>query len=1267
MKKRIICFRKPICFILIALFILPVSFYFNISAQAAEPLDWEAYAASDKYIVEITGAMYYEDNRPQDGYDSFINYHDGSMGGYYAIYRAYDAETGEEIVSQELWFKMEDVGAVLGIIPQGASYPDVYVGNKSSRNSEYISEEYGEAEAYYGYDDPNVADGGSYCRWKLHYKGGVSGFWNSLLQYDENEIYTSTENYLRDVIPDDYYTKSDGYGEIDIHTDNYSIGGSQVVGRYASFMDEGKYSQLGGKYDFHAEQFRGEYRIYRKISNVPFLLFTCAVEYWGELDKEKTDNNNLKYLSGPDDLMDTFHDLRSRIETTVVSDMANAPIKYEWQPPLWNDSYVEETPTEVEYEKEHDAEIESGEDHGVDINQDIVVGQKPSSKPSYNFDNSDDDISLPEAVGVSVIGALTAAGAAGAFGGGGPADSGGQPDKQSKETKEEKKKRYKMYVSKDFGDAIRKGALPVIVSARIKEISTEGGRSRPDLSELISVSGEGLEIGRTGMNGTYMTAEVYSTADNPATKGTVIFSFHGEGGTFNNRVVFRLVGQPYIVYPDSDLTSTDMVLKMISNDDNPYTVRFFFEDAVGEPTKLQLDGGGQFQVVTRPAENYRTYYADVTQMVSAVESTSVYTAPEKAWIGIHAEFESKDVVDGGFYVEIWPEGFSVTSRYIKNDRLMIDTVPNPDAGDLDYVIRPTAFDVRLCYREVSAGGSKPVFLTGEDLNPKFSKLYQVEQYGKTFTDNFRYSINTQFNEYGFEPKDTLPMLKDPYEVMMDISCDEGGRTYSKSLPLGFYGEKPLLPSKADWQAVYKKLKRDIEIFGVGNDPDIKAMLRNARTASASDLEYLRYWIILSGKQFYENQSREYEKIDKVMTNYIVVASSFVKIGDMAVEMAIRIKWPNADAELIAAFVNPWKNAMAEFIGQYVAKFSLIDLAEGEPEDFEFMKTLIASCEATISEVMSDEDMAAQPKTMGKVVSLYLLICFAKHYFYGEGNEKGDIFKSTVEAIKDLTMEKLKSYFQKLLEGIGDLLNKCAEYAGKYLGNTLKYIGFEKAGELAKLAYGHQARMALHNQGELSKAAYDSAKEFGKSVKEQYLNELGKTITEYSDVAYEGFKLGAEYVIVAVINHVSKGTKKENECLGLTTVDVLTELTADRADDLLKLLADVLKERYGIDISKYYHKVEAVMDISVRLDGEFLIMDFCGYTVEINIAENAEALFGICYEACFGWMEDLWKSMQSQDPNWDPRDDLSDDTTMVERMAERVKSLGSSAEIRYTDK
>ena len=309
------------------------------------------------------------------------------------------------------------------------------------------------------------------------------------------------------------------------------------------------------------------------------------------------------------------------------------------------------------------------------------------------------------------------------------------------------------------------------------------------------------------------------------------------------------------------------------------------------------------------------------------------------------------------------------------------------------------------------------------------------------------------------------------------------------------------------------------------------------------------------------------------------------------------------------------------------------------------------------------DRPVDPKVMGRIVSLYLMISFAKHYFYGTGNEKGDIFKSTVEALKDLSLTTLKSFFTTLLKYGGKQLGKLAEFAGQYLGKTLKYVGLKNADLIAKNVFELQMRMAYAKDGTVSNAAYDAAKALKEGMKGQYLDGIGKGISEYTEGT---LKWTAEYAVAGILNYLAKGTKKENECLGITTPEVLVEWTADRSEELLKLLSEVLREIFGLNIMKYYKAAGAAMDISVKLNGEFLIMSFYGYTVEINIIENAEALIGIAYEACFGWMEDLWKSMQSNDPNWDPRDDLSDDTTMVERMTEKVRNLGSSADITYKE-
>ena len=1245
-------------FLLSVILMISALFCFPVTANAEESLDWEAYIASDKYIVRIdTRDSWYPGNdlkyapnkgdlRPEEDYKHFWQgqYYE-YMGNGSVVFRAFDAGTGEEIVCQELWYKMEGVDEVINIIPAGASYPVVHIDNRDgyeNYHGEYVSDNWGEANAGYSV---RTKEGSDHCHWEIKYTGWTPGHSYSLLERDESKLYEEKSGL--------YPTKMFDDGEH--REENYAIGDSRVIGVYDSVTRDSDHS--------HYEEFNAYYEIFRKLPDVPYVLFLFEASYKGHADREY---DTEKY-KGPGELLDTFQDLRRKIEDTVVQSIATAPFIYEWQEPVWFDSAASEEVSVIISETEHHAELEAGEDTGADIGWDIVEPSKPVVKPQTSSGSGDKKTSLPKAIGVAVGGALAGAGAAGALGGGNGGSpgnsSGNSPDSSPKETADDEKKRYKMFISKDFGDAVKKGAPPVTVRARIVEISTKSGlqKPRPDLTERITVSGEGLQTGSVTMDGMWLNVQVYAEEESTAKEGTVVFIFNGEGGRFHNRIVFRLVGKPYIVFPDTPSYSDGMYLKMIANDPETYSVRFFFEDAVGEPEKLLLSGGDGFRTRVREAENVRTYYADVAE-ISGTDRTSLYTAPEREYIGIHAEFADGDIVDSGFHVEIWPEGISVNSRHVKNDRLMIDTVPNPDAGDLDYTIRPTEFEVKLAYRDSASG--KPVFLTGEDMKPRFSDLYQVERYGKTFTDNFRYTINTQFDLYAFEPQDTLPMLKDPYEAMMDIECEAGGEVYAQSMPLGFYGEKPLLPSNAEWQAVYQKLKRDVQIFGVGSDPQVRAMIREARKMSAADLEFVRYWIILCGKQYYENERREYAAIDKVMTNYIVVASALVKIGDKAVEVAIKIKWPNADAALIAAFVNPWKNAMAEFIGQYVAKFSFIDLAEGDPEDFEFFKTMISSCENTLSEVITGtDDRPVDPKVMGRIVSLYLLICFAKHYFYGEGNEKGDIFKSTVEALKDLTLTKLKAYFTDLLKKGGEYLGKIAEFAGKALGRTLKYVGLENANLIAKNVFELQLRMAYAKDGTLSNAAYDAASAMKDSMKGQYLEGIGKEIAGYTEGA---LKWTAEYVVAGILNYLAKGTKKENECLGLTTPEVLVEWTADRREELLKLLAEVLKERYGIDIMKYYMAAEAAMDISVKLDGEFLIMSFYGYTVEINIIENAEALMGIAYEACFGWMEDLWKCMQSNDPAWDPRDDLSDDTTMVERMAERVRNLGSSGDITYKD-
>ena len=151
------------------------------------------------------------------------------------------------------------------------------------------------------------------------------------------------------------------------------------------------------------------------------------------------------------------------------------------------------------------------------------------------------------------------------------------------------------------------------------------------------------------------------------------------------------------------------------------------------------------------------------------------------------------------------------------------------------------------------------------------------------------------------------MIGKPYQAKMEIAYD--GERYSEKaeLPLAFTGEQPAPPSSAEWQRAYDRLRKAVEIFGIGEDPQIRALIRahKAKDHSAAELEDIRNYIILSGKHFYEKQSREYQEIDETMTRYIVVTSAHVKAGDHAIEYLLKYYFP-VYGGTAAAFLNPLK-------------------------------------------------------------------------------------------------------------------------------------------------------------------------------------------------------------------------------------------------------------------------------------------------------------------------------------------------------------------------
>ena len=891
------------------------------------------------------------------------------------------------------------------------------------------------------------------------------------------------------------------------------------------------------------------------------------------------------------------------------------------------------------------ASEQSGEDSGTHIVSDIIE----------EFDDPD----LPGGIIIS-IGGAAAAGAAIASGGKKKKDSGDKKEKK----KEQHKSRYKMYVYKDFGDVIRKDGKPVRVGARIAEITEDGEKTRNDLTRNIEVYSENdsLDVRDTGMSGKYKYASVTADPESLKTEGTVSFRYVGEGGEFIRNVIFRLGGDVKIVFPqmkedgsawiiNANLNETDVIAGM----GGKTRLRFLLAGALEEPVNITFGNTKGFEIsAVKDKEFSYTYWAEITNRTRKIKKVAeVFADRRRQDVTIRAEFADRTHTENEFTINIWPDGISVPTEDQKDECIEMNTVPDENAiGSAK--IPPAMFNVYVCYMN----GEEAVV----EKNPgmSYTGFFDDGKYGKTFTEHFPWNVyvGAGISVYVYN---TLPVVIDPYYAYMKLLYEGEGHKEEAKLPFRMIGIKPDLPSLARKEEALRKLRRAVQIFGLGEDPDLRNMVRNAPNMSGADIEHLTYQVLLAGKKFYEAQSEEYASIDKVMTRYIVVASSLVAIGDKATEAAIKLYWPTAPADVIAAFANPFKNALAEYLGQYVARWSWVDLSEGgDIEEFAFMKTLVNSCNETLSAVLTGETPMT-PRVLGQFVSLYLMMSFAKHYFYGEGDDKGDIFKSLLAAMGDLTMTKFKQFLGDKIKKLGEkVLKPCGEYCGRLLSDQLRK-GYQSKADIAGVnVFMQYVRGSYKAHGMLTDEANAAGKAAKEALKAKYMEGAEKEIADIVDKTASA----ADIAIAQLLNFLFGGKLEDNDVLGTQTHEVTAGALIDYAPVTARLLARGFKKYFGVDVEKAYKDAKETLDISVKLDGAYLIIKAFGYCIEVNYIENFENLFGIVYDEMFGWLDSLWEARKDGKPTSDPRNDLTDDTSILDRQADRLEKLEKSVNVSY---
>ena len=984
--------------------------------------------------------------------------------------------------------------------------------------------------------------------------------------------------------------------------------------------------------------------------------------------------SGLKYTVLPeDDVVYADSLAKVKFDNKYTGVVVNAEINYRYKIVNLdnvNNAVLEDTSTAMDT---------AGEDEGTDITSDIVEGDdfvyeeesddediwSDFSSLTDDLGNPLDDLDideeeLPKAVGSGAAGAAAAAGAIGAAGAAGKATAKKKTKKKEKkeEKKEDKRSTYKMYVYKDFGDTLKRGDDAKYVYARIEETTWDKRIFNNDkLTGQISVSSptDALIVSDGGLtvNG-YKAAEVLVPKEGNKTKGTVSFQFRGEGGVYTRNVVFNIVGEkPYIIYPklsDDGVNWLDSSQPgeavFIAGKGGTEKVMFYIKDAVEEPIDIRFDGGPDFNVSYEKEAAYRCgYYAVVENCSPEIEKANGIIADSVTkTISVEAELKDGTITNSEFYVQLYPDGLSVVpnTKYFKDDIFQVITVAedNPKPGEIP--IMPSSFDVLVCYVDSGTGEAK-IFK-----NPSLSCQDPDDEgkYGNTFKENFEYWIDyTTSGGYFFYPKCTLPMFGKPYDAKMKlIYKGKNGTRFDGDLPIQFWGEIPQPPSEATRrEEELQHLRRIIREFGIDNNPNLKIMLSNIEYYSASDIRFVRSYVLLLGVQFYREESRVNIDFGNLCDKYVVVSSALVKAGDYAIQVILEVKF-GANGKIAAAFINPFKNMLCEYVGQYIG----LGAEPGTNVEVDsFWKVLTGAVRDALGEYMTGKKKP-EPEAMGYVVAAYMLYAFSNHYFHGKKEVKGDVYRSVLAATGDLSLTLFKSWLsdevEKWLKGVK--LQEFGEWCAKKLDGFFSGITQQAMKAAGDKAFEKGIRSQIEGgigwaEYALAKSSKELAQDNAKNIMEMFVYYADKT-------APDAIEKLANISLAAVCNYFLYGVLDDPEdanALGGTLEDVTVELVT-------KLLGKI-----GLtpeNVYKFYGLATGFS--SFKIDYPTMTVVWLGYAIEVDYVKNLTAIWDLFYHFTFGWLNAIFEN-PGPDPSTLPdyRDRLDENLEILDDTLNKLEN------------
>lgn len=535
------------------------------------------------------------------------------------------------------------------------------------------------------------------------------------------------------------------------------------------------------------------------------------------------------------------------------------------------------------------ADNNPGEDAGTDIISEIIEGA--------------DDPGIAERIGTAGGGALTVGGVTALL-------KGKKKKKEKEEKKKEKKKsRYRMYVSKDFGDALQKGGKAVAVRARIDEIDDNGTRHPNQLfTQKIEVSGEEIIVESASLRGNWMEAMIRADAKSENDKGTLIFKFEGSGGTFRNHITFRLVDKPQLIFPEIKEDGTWVsngktpIAYLIAGAGGETSLPFMFLDAASEPEEIKFTTPSDIDITEKREENYTIgYYAVIANRTKEAEKENdVFAEMRTETVGLEAVFAGDVVVRGEFYIDIVPAGLSVLIRGGMNplregkpgvrDKLkegFLEVISYATRQDdeltLDPLIRPTGFD--LCYAYTDLKGNCHIETEAECF--RFGKLMPTDEATNSILAKYEYEIGTT-GGFSIEPQDSLPELEEKYYVKLPVSASAEGFFANADIPIRLLGE-PYDPLQ-DWKTEYRELQ--LAILRYYPIEYAKQRLRYVRNELNDPEIYDKSWLRAMRKSIIEASQdywlREVKYQEKLIMYYDISDTIFKKPPRFMADVALKI-------------------------------------------------------------------------------------------------------------------------------------------------------------------------------------------------------------------------------------------------------------------------------------------------------------------------------------------------------------------------------------------